>query len=155
MVLCLPHYVAPTGSLTLASPAVKFIMDSEATAPSDVELYQLKESHALVEEFMLLANVSVAEYTLKYFAQFALLRYERCRLNLCLCSLCLGLFPSIPSFFHTYNSFSLIDLRHWSFCLPCLPQPTPDACAQFFRALAQCHGRGWDTNRLVDVQNFG
>jgi exosome complex exonuclease DIS3/RRP44 len=62
------------GSLTLASPAVKFIMDSDSQQASDMEMYQLKESHALVEEFMLLANVSVAEFILKSFPQFALLR---------------------------------------------------------------------------------
>eukprot|EP01051_Picozoa_sp_SAG22_P010141 SAG22_NODE_893_length_6643_cov_9.325489_2_plen_488_part_00 len=47
------------GALTLASPEVKFQLDSETHNPSDVALYELKEANALVEEFMLLGNVTV------------------------------------------------------------------------------------------------
>ena len=62
------------GALTLASPAVKFVMDSESDVPLDLEMYQLKETNALVEEFMLLANISVADFIVKSYPQFALLR---------------------------------------------------------------------------------
>lgn len=37
-------------------------------------MYQIKEVHSLVEEFMLFANVAVAEKTLEHFPQFAFLR---------------------------------------------------------------------------------
>ena len=62
------------GSLMLASPAVKFMMDSASAIPNDVELYELTESHALVEEFMLLANISVARFITDSFPQYGLLR---------------------------------------------------------------------------------
>ena len=38
------------GALTLASPEVKFQLDSETQNPSDVAMYELKEANALVEE---------------------------------------------------------------------------------------------------------
>jgi exosome complex exonuclease DIS3/RRP44 len=38
---------------------VKFVLDDESADPLDVQMYQLKETHALVEEFMLLANITV------------------------------------------------------------------------------------------------
>ena len=62
------------GSLMLASPAVKFMLDSESAIPQDVEMYVLTEAHSLVEEFMLLANVSVAKFITESFPQYALLR---------------------------------------------------------------------------------
>jgi len=39
-----------------------------------MELYQYKETNSLVEEFMLLANISTAKHILKHFPGFALLR---------------------------------------------------------------------------------
>lgn len=62
------------GALTLASPEVKFQLDSETQNPNDVAMYELKEANAMVEEFMLLANVSVGEKILQHFPTFALLR---------------------------------------------------------------------------------
>jgi exosome complex exonuclease DIS3/RRP44 len=47
------------GALTLASPEVRFKLDVENQNPTDVSMYQLKESNALVEEWMLLANITV------------------------------------------------------------------------------------------------
>ena len=47
------------GALTLASPEVKFVLDSESLNPTDVQAYTLYEANALVEEFMLFANVTV------------------------------------------------------------------------------------------------
>jgi exosome complex exonuclease DIS3/RRP44 len=49
------------GALTLSSPEVKFIKDEETQNPTDIEMYQLRETNSMVEEFMLLANISVAE----------------------------------------------------------------------------------------------
>ena len=43
----------------MASPEVKFQLDSESSNPTDVAMYELKEANALVEEFMLLGNVTV------------------------------------------------------------------------------------------------
>jgi exosome complex exonuclease DIS3/RRP44 len=62
------------GALSLASTEVKFKLNSERTRADDMLIYQLKEANSLVEEFMLLANVSVAEHTLRYFPLLALLR---------------------------------------------------------------------------------
>ncbi|EFC50676.1 exosome complex exonuclease RRP44 [Naegleria gruberi] len=62
------------GSLTLASPAVKFSMEAESSNPTDVELYQLRETNSMVEEFMLLANIAVAKKITKEFPMVACLR---------------------------------------------------------------------------------
>jgi exosome complex exonuclease DIS3/RRP44 len=62
------------GALTLASPEVRFRLEGDAQDPVDVELKELKETNALVEEFMLLANVSVAEKIFATFPNTALLR---------------------------------------------------------------------------------
>ncbi|KAL9648476.1 hypothetical protein ABK040_014096 [Willaertia magna] len=63
-----------SGSLTLASPAVKFYMETESSNPTDVELYQLRETNSMVEEFMLLANIAVAKKIVKEFPMVACLR---------------------------------------------------------------------------------
>ena len=62
------------GALSLASPAVKFDLNTETMNPTDVELYQLRETNSMVEEFMLLANVAVATEISKQFPAFACLR---------------------------------------------------------------------------------
>ncbi|KAI9142132.1 exosome complex exonuclease RRP44 [Paraphysoderma sedebokerense] len=62
------------GALTLASPEVRFKLEGDAQDPVDVEMKELKETNALVEEFMLLANVSVAEKIFSKFPNTALLR---------------------------------------------------------------------------------
>ena len=49
------------GALTLASNQVKFSFDEETHNPTDVRMYSFYETNSLVEEFMLLANISVAE----------------------------------------------------------------------------------------------
>lgn len=49
------------GALNLASPEVRIHLDSaESSAPIDVEQKEMRETNSLVEEFMLLANTSVA-----------------------------------------------------------------------------------------------
>jgi exosome complex exonuclease DIS3/RRP44 len=62
------------GALTLASPEVKFVLDSESLNPTDVQAYALSEANALVEEFMLLANITVAKKILRRFPTLSVLR---------------------------------------------------------------------------------
>ncbi len=62
------------GALTLASPEVKFVLDSESLNPTDVQAYTLYEANALVEEFMLLANVTVAKKILRHYPTLSILR---------------------------------------------------------------------------------
>lgn len=49
------------GSLTLASPEIKFKFDRENENPTDVTEYKHVDTHYMIEEFMLLANIAVAE----------------------------------------------------------------------------------------------
>ncbi|KAG0616163.1 hypothetical protein M758_5G094800 [Ceratodon purpureus] len=62
------------GALTLASPEVKFEIDTETHDPLDVGMYQVREANMMVEEFMLAANMSVAGKILKEFPSCSLLR---------------------------------------------------------------------------------
>lgn len=62
------------GALNLASPEVKVHMDSETSDPNEVEIKQLLATNSLVEEFMLLANISVAKKIFDAFPQTAMLR---------------------------------------------------------------------------------
>eukprot|EP01133_Synstelium_polycarpum_P012635 gene12635-14841_t len=62
------------GALTLASPQVKFKTEELGGDPSDVELYQMRETNSMIEEFMLLANIWVAKKIHRHFPGCALLR---------------------------------------------------------------------------------
>ncbi|KAL0275597.1 UNVERIFIED_CONTAM: hypothetical protein PYX00_003405 [Menopon gallinae] len=62
------------GALVLASPEIRFQVDSETLDPIQVEAKQIRETNSMVEEFMLLANISVAEKILRDFPECALLR---------------------------------------------------------------------------------
>jgi len=62
------------GALNLASPEVKVQTESETSDPIDVQTKQLLDTNSLVEEFMLLANISVAAKNYSAFPQTALLR---------------------------------------------------------------------------------
>ncbi|XP_042385217.1 exosome complex exonuclease RRP44 homolog A-like [Zingiber officinale] len=62
------------GALTLASPEVKFQIDTETHDPLDIGMYQIREANQMIEEFMLAANISVAEKILKHFSLCSLLR---------------------------------------------------------------------------------
>lgn len=62
------------GALNLASPEVKIETESETSDPVDVKTKQLLETNSLVEEFMLLANISVAGKIYNAFPQTAMLR---------------------------------------------------------------------------------
>ena len=64
------------GALNLASPEVKIHLDSsESSEPIDVEQKEIRETNSLVEEFMLLANCSVAAKIFETFPATAVLRY--------------------------------------------------------------------------------
>ncbi|XP_077014526.1 exosome complex exonuclease RRP44 isoform X2 [Tamandua tetradactyla] len=62
------------GALTLSSPEVRFHMDSETHDPIDLQTKELRETNSMVEEFMLLANISVAKKIHEEFSEHALLR---------------------------------------------------------------------------------
>ena len=62
------------GALNLASPEVKVQAESETSDPVDVKQKQQLDTNSLVEEFMLLANISVAGRNYLAFPQTALLR---------------------------------------------------------------------------------
>ena len=62
------------GALTLASPEVRFKLENDSQDPVDVELKELKDTNALVEEFMLLANISVARKIHSHFPDSSMLR---------------------------------------------------------------------------------
>ena len=62
------------GALTLASPEVRFKLDQETKNPTDVTSYALKEANALVEEWMLLANITVSKKVLRHFPTLGVLR---------------------------------------------------------------------------------
>ncbi len=62
------------GALSLSSPEVKVEMESETSDPIDVKTKQLLDTNSLVEEFMLLANISVARKIYSAFPQTAMLR---------------------------------------------------------------------------------
>lgn len=62
------------GALNLASPEVRVQAESETSDPVDVKTKEMLDTNSLVEEFMLLANISVATRVYEAFPQTALLR---------------------------------------------------------------------------------
>lgn len=62
------------GALNLASPEVRVEAESETSDPVDVKTKEMLDTNSLVEEFMLLANISVATKVYEAFPQTALLR---------------------------------------------------------------------------------
>lgn len=64
------------GALTLASTQVKFKFDAETHNPTDVSYYTSFDTNSMVEEFMLLANISVARKTLEHFPGKSILRHH-------------------------------------------------------------------------------
>lgn len=62
------------GALNLASPEVKVQTESETSDPVDVQTKRLLDTNSLVEEFMLLANITVARKNYEALPQTALLR---------------------------------------------------------------------------------
>lgn len=66
------------GALVLASPEIRFNIDSETHDPIDVVAKKLLDTNSMVEEFMLLANVSVAAKIQSEFPECAMLRRHPC-----------------------------------------------------------------------------
>ena len=62
------------GALTLASPEVKFAIDDDSLNPTDVTSYDVLGTNALVEEMMLLANVTVGKRVLRQYPTLGVLR---------------------------------------------------------------------------------
>lgn len=62
------------GALTLASPELKFKLDTQSQNPTDVTEYVHVDTHFMIEEFMLLANCAVAEKIVNHYPSFAILR---------------------------------------------------------------------------------
>lgn len=62
------------GGLELASQEVRFELDTETQDPTSVALYQSRDTNKLVEEFMILANQSVAKQILSSFPSISVLR---------------------------------------------------------------------------------
>jgi exosome complex exonuclease DIS3/RRP44 len=62
------------GALTLATPELKFKLDNDSQNPTDVSEYVHVDTHFMIEEFMLLANVAVAERLAAFYPSFAILR---------------------------------------------------------------------------------
>lgn len=62
------------GALTLASPEVRFKLDDEERNPTDLSLYKTKQANSMVEEWMLLANITVSKKILRHFPALAVLR---------------------------------------------------------------------------------
>ena len=58
----------------LASPEIRFQVDNETHDPIDVQAKKVRETNSMVEEFMLLANCSVAEKIAMEFPEYAMLR---------------------------------------------------------------------------------
>jgi exosome complex exonuclease DIS3/RRP44 len=62
------------GSLTLASMEIRFDFDEKSGKPLNVSQKQVLDTMAMIEEYMLLANVTVAEEIRKEFPGAAMLR---------------------------------------------------------------------------------
>uniref|UniRef100_A0A8R1Z4K2 DIS3-like exonuclease 2 n=1 Tax=Pristionchus pacificus TaxID=54126 RepID=A0A8R1Z4K2_PRIPA len=62
------------GSLRLDQPKLKFALDDDTKLPFGVTIYERKDSNSLVEEFMLLANMSVAKRIEDSFPTISVLR---------------------------------------------------------------------------------
>eukprot|EP00731_Ephydatia_muelleri_P024265 Em0016g536a len=62
------------GTLQLNQPKLVFSLSKETGMPNGCSVYQHKESHSLIEEFMLMANMAVARKIYECFPEQALLR---------------------------------------------------------------------------------
>lgn len=63
------------GALKIDQPKIAFKFDDDKySAPSDFFKYDIKDSNRLIEEFMLLANISVANFIYEKFPEISLLR---------------------------------------------------------------------------------
>ncbi|XP_018564148.1 DIS3-like exonuclease 2 isoform X2 [Anoplophora glabripennis] len=62
------------GTLKIDQVKLSFNLDPKTGEPLDFWIYENKESHRLIEEFMLLANITVAQRINEYFPDIAFLR---------------------------------------------------------------------------------
>lgn len=62
------------GALELASAEVRFELDTDRLHSKDMALYKPYETNSMVEEFMLLANVSVARKIATHYPSYSILR---------------------------------------------------------------------------------
>ena len=62
------------GALRLDQPKLCFSLDKESGLPQGYRVYEHRHSNRLIEEFMLLANISVAQKIQEVFPQIAVLR---------------------------------------------------------------------------------
>ena len=53
---------------------MRFKLDIETQNPTDVSTYALKQANALVEEWMLLGNITVSKKVLRHYPTLGLLR---------------------------------------------------------------------------------
>lgn len=60
--------------LSLISITMRYTTTIDDSNPLDVNMYNLKEANALVEEFMLLANITVSKKILRHYPTLAVLR---------------------------------------------------------------------------------
>ncbi|XP_054288241.1 DIS3-like exonuclease 2 [Macrosteles quadrilineatus] len=65
-----------SGALRIDQPKLCFHLDAETQTPLSSFIYQNKESHRLIEEFMLLANMTVAEHIYTAYPDLAFLRHH-------------------------------------------------------------------------------
>lgn len=62
------------GALELASTEVKFELDTDKLTSKNMTLYETFQTNSMVEEFMLLANVAVAQKILEAYPAYSILR---------------------------------------------------------------------------------
>ncbi|KXJ81335.1 DIS3-like exonuclease 2 [Aedes albopictus] len=62
------------GNLKINQPKLSFLLDPNTGKPIDYSVYELRTSNQMIEDFMLLANASVAEFTHAKFEKLAVLR---------------------------------------------------------------------------------
>lgn len=63
------------GALRIDQPKLAFKLNPSDGEPEEWSIYELKDAHRMIEEFMLLANMSVAAKIKEHFPDLALLRY--------------------------------------------------------------------------------
>ncbi|ESO12803.1 hypothetical protein HELRODRAFT_63728, partial [Helobdella robusta] len=71
---CLKEKRVKSGTLRLDQIKLTFSLDKESSMPRGFAIYEHLESHSLIEEFMLLANMAVAHKILQHNPQTAVLR---------------------------------------------------------------------------------
>jgi exosome complex exonuclease DIS3/RRP44 len=135
------------GALTLASPEVKFVLDSESLNPTDVQAYAMLEANSVVEEMMLLANSKWVIFTLSWWnvriegsEEYARHRLKRAPLTLL--------------HFYFVVTVSKKILRHYPTLSVLRRHPAPNR-SMFNDLISKARSRGWeiridDSKQLAD-----